>query len=78
MCADFRQQMAQPRDRLGLIPLALVIYLPFLQNALGTFSLSPTDWIIVAATAISIFPVLELAKWMGRRHAALSTSLRPG
>ena len=32
----------------------------------------------VAATATSIFPVLELARLMGRRHAALSASLRSG
>jgi hypothetical protein len=25
------------------------------------------DWAIIVALAFSIFPVLELAKWMGRR-----------
>lgn len=47
--------------------LALIIYVPFLQDAFGTFSLPLVDWAIVIALAFSVSPVLELAKWMERR-----------
>ncbi|MDP3937157.1 MAG: cation-translocating P-type ATPase [Deltaproteobacteria bacterium] len=47
--------------------LALIIYLPFLQHALGTFSLSFKDWAIVVLTSATITPVLEAGKWMVRR-----------
>jgi Ca2+-transporting ATPase len=47
--------------------LMLVLYLPFFQQAIGTFSLPTNDWLIVAGVALTIFPVLELAKWMERR-----------
>jgi Ca2+-transporting ATPase len=47
--------------------LLLVLYLPFLQQAIGTFSLPANNWLIVAGVALTIFPVLELAKWMERR-----------
>ncbi len=50
-----------------LLLLLAVIYVPFLQRAVGTFSLSPTDWLIVSITSLTIFPVLELAKWLVRR-----------
>ncbi len=49
---------------LGL--LALVVYLPFLQTPLGTFSLPLIDWVIVVALAFTVSPVLEVAKWMER------------
>jgi Ca2+-transporting ATPase len=45
----------------------LIIYVPFLQNAFGTYVLSAQDWVIILALAFTIVPVLELAKWMGRR-----------
>ncbi len=47
--------------------LIVIVYVPFLQGPLGTFGLSPIDWIIVVAVAFTITPVLELAKWMERR-----------
>jgi len=47
--------------------LVAVIYLPFLALALGTFSLSWADWLVVAGAALTTFPVLELAKWLERR-----------
>ena len=47
--------------------LLLVVYLPFLQLAFGTFSLPTDDWLIVIGMALTIFPVLEAAKWCGRR-----------
>ncbi len=50
---------------LGL--LALVVYLPFLQGPLGTHSLTGQDWLLVGLTALTIVPVLELAKMLRRR-----------
>jgi len=47
--------------------LFLIIYVPFLHDALGTFYLPLVDWAIVLALALTISPVLELAKWMERR-----------
>jgi Ca2+-transporting ATPase len=52
---------------LGL--LALVIYLPLLQRALGTFEFTWRDWALPAALAFTIVPVLEVVKWMKRRGA---------
>jgi P-type Ca2+ transporter type 2C len=50
-----------------LLLLAAVIYVPFLQRAFGTFSLSAGDWALTGALAFTIVPVLELVKWMARR-----------
>ncbi len=47
--------------------LLLVVYLPFFQYALGTFSLSLNDWLICAGMAITICPVLEIVKLLERR-----------
>jgi P-type Ca2+ transporter type 2C len=47
--------------------LAAVIYVPFLSLALGTSSLAPAEWLVIIAVALTIFPVLELAKWLERR-----------
>lgn len=50
-----------------LVLLVLIVYLPFLHEPFGTFALTLEDWIIVGAAAVTILPVLELAKWMVRR-----------
>lgn len=50
---------------LGL--LGLIVYLPFLHKPFGTFSLPLVDWLIIIALSVTISPVLEIAKWMGRR-----------
>jgi Ca2+-transporting ATPase len=47
--------------------LALIIYVPFLQEPFGTFSLPLLDWVIIITLAFTVSPVLELAKWMERR-----------
>jgi Ca2+-transporting ATPase len=47
--------------------LSLVVYLPLLQTPFGTFSLPLINWVIVVALAFTVFPVLEVAKWMERR-----------
>jgi P-type Ca2+ transporter type 2C len=50
-----------------LIMLGLILYVPVLERTFGTFGLSLTDWVIIVAAALTISPVLELAKWMERR-----------
>lgn len=50
-----------------LLILIAVVYLPFLQGPFETFSLTLVDWLIVAAVALTISPILELAKWMVRK-----------
>ncbi len=50
-----------------LVLLALIVYVPFLHEPFGTFSLPLIDWVIIIALSLTISPVLELAKWMERR-----------
>src|SRR3989304_6018714 len=50
-----------------ILLLVLIVYLPILQRPFQTFSLAPIDWAIVVAAALTIAPVLELAKWFERR-----------
>jgi Ca2+-transporting ATPase len=47
--------------------LLLVVYLPFFQQAIGTFNLPLDDWLIVTGMALTIFPVIESAKMLVRR-----------
>jgi P-type Ca2+ transporter type 2C len=50
-----------------LVLIALIVYVPFLQNVFGTFPLSLNDWMLVGLLSVSIVPVIELAKWVERR-----------
>ncbi|HEX9596472.1 MAG TPA: cation-translocating P-type ATPase [Anaerolineales bacterium] len=50
-----------------LLLLLLIVNLPSLQGAFGTLSLPLVDWFIVIGLALTISPVLELAKWMERQ-----------
>src|SRR5262245_23860695 len=50
-----------------LVLLVAIVYLPFLHEPFGTFSLPPIDWLIIIGAALTISPVLELIKWMERR-----------
>lgn len=50
-----------------LLLLALIVYVPFLHEPFGTFSLPLVDWAIIIALAFTVVPVLELSKWMERR-----------
>ena len=45
-----------------LLLLVLVVYLPWFQSAIGTFSLPLEDWLIGASVALTICPVLEMVK----------------
>jgi len=47
--------------------LMMIIYVPFLHNVFGTFFLTLEDLIITIGLAVTILPVLEMAKWMIRR-----------
>ena len=53
-----------------LLLVALVINLPFLQDAFGTRALSAETWVLVGGVAFTIVPVLELAKLAIRRRGA--------
>jgi Ca2+-transporting ATPase len=50
-----------------LLLLVLVVELPFLQDAFGTTGLGAGEWLLVAACAATVVPVLELGKWLVRR-----------
>ena len=50
---------------LGLL-LFIVLFSP-MQKIFGTYELSQNDWLIVLGAALTISPVLELAKWFERR-----------
>ena len=73
--SDHRSVLAQPFANKWLnvaivwqlALLVLIVYLPFLHEPFGTFSLPLLDWTIVIFLAFTVSPVLELAKWMGRR-----------
>jgi Ca2+-transporting ATPase len=56
-----------------LLMLALVINVPFLNDAFGTTSLALQDWLLVAGLAFLIVPVLEAAKWVLRRRMPAET-----
>jgi Ca2+-transporting ATPase len=47
--------------------LLVIIYVPFLHNAFGTYYLPLLDWLIIGGLAATVVPVLEFAKWMERR-----------
>jgi Ca2+-transporting ATPase len=46
----------------------LVVNVPVLQRAFGTRGLSLATWLILAGSALTIIPVLEVAKRLIRRH----------
>ncbi|MEX2144455.1 MAG: cation-translocating P-type ATPase [Anaerolineales bacterium] len=50
-----------------VVLLVLIIYVPYLHDAFGTYYLPLVDWAISFLLASTISPVLELAKWMERR-----------
>lgn len=50
-----------------VVLLVVIIYVPFLHDAFGTYYLPLVDWLIALGLAVTIMPVLELVKWMERR-----------
>ena len=49
--------------------LFLVMTIPFLRTAFGMHILTPEDWFIPVALAVTVIPVLETGKWIIRRRA---------
>ncbi len=49
-----------------LLLLAVIVYLPFLQQPFGKFTFACSDWALAGALAFTIVPVLELVKWLQR------------
>ena len=50
-----------------LVLLAVIVYVPFLQQPFETFPLSLNDWMLVTGLAITVVPILETVKWAERR-----------
>jgi Ca2+-transporting ATPase len=50
-----------------IVLLILIVYLPFLHEPFNTYALPLIDWLIVGGLAVTIVPVLEIAKWMERK-----------
>lgn len=50
-----------------LLPLAAVLYVPFMQEAFSTYGLQSSEWVAILIAAGAIFPFMELMKWMLRR-----------
>jgi Ca2+-transporting ATPase len=50
-----------------LLLLTAIMYVPFLQEAFGTYALNPAQWLALVGVAASIIPVLEIGKWLERR-----------
>jgi Ca2+-transporting ATPase len=50
----------------SLLLQVVVVYVPFLQRAFGTVSLSGRDWVVCAGIASSVLWLRELDKWLGR------------
>jgi P-type Ca2+ transporter type 2C len=53
-----------------LAVLMLVVNVPFLQDAFGTRGLTLGTWLLLAGSAVTIVPVLEVAKRLIGRHPA--------
>ena len=53
--------------------LALVVYVPWLQTPMGTYSFTTGDWLIAMTGAATVLPVLDLTKrWLSRKVAPLT------
>jgi len=50
-----------------VVLLFVILYVPFLHDAFGTYYLPLIDWLIVGGLALTIIPVLEIAKWIERK-----------
>ncbi|HEY7587107.1 MAG TPA: cation-translocating P-type ATPase [Candidatus Deferrimicrobiaceae bacterium] len=50
-----------------LLLLAAIVYVPALHEPFGTFSLGACNWLVVLPAALTVFPVLEAAKWALRK-----------
>ncbi len=48
--------------------LGLILYVPFLAKPFANFRLSAADWAAIIGVALTITPVLEIAKWFVRKE----------
>ena len=55
-----------------VVLLGIVVYVPALQPAFGTVSVTLQEWVIVLTVAFSVVPVIEAAKWNVRRQLLAS------
>jgi Ca2+-transporting ATPase len=67
VCRPFANRWLNMAVAWEVLILVAIIYVPFFQRSFGTFSLTPSDWVLTAALAASIVPVIEVVKWMTRR-----------
>ena len=55
--------------------MAVIVYVPFLQELFNTYALSAFDWVLVILLAGTVFPVLEISKgiirWQDKRSERL-------
>jgi len=51
-----------------LFLLGLILYVPFLAKPFANFRLSAVDWAAIVGVALTITPVLEIAKWFVRQE----------
>jgi hypothetical protein len=49
--------------------LMAVLYWPPLASLFHTYPLDRGDWLIAAGLGLSIFPVVEMTKWIIRRQS---------
>ena len=54
----------------------IVIQVPALDNVFHTSCLNPGDWIIVIVATLTIFPVVEITKWILSRMDKASLIMR--
>jgi Ca2+-transporting ATPase len=50
-----------------IVLLLIIVYVPALHEPFSTLSLPLEDWVTILAFSLTIMPVLELIKWMGRK-----------
>ena len=53
-----------------LVLLAVIVYVPVLHAPFGTFALAAADWLLVSVAALTIVPVLDIAKYFLNRWPA--------
>ena len=53
----------------------VIIYVPFLHDAFGTYYLPLVDWLIIAGLAVTIVPVLEIGQVDGTKRVVWKNEL---
>ncbi len=55
-------------EAVGILIMAAISYVPFLQDIFKTGPLSVVDWAVLIVAAVSLFFAEEARKWFARRH----------